>query len=640
MKKTTLLFIIILHFSLFTFHSSAQSCLPDGIKFTTQAQIDSFQITYPNCTEIEGRVKVFGDDISNLNGLSVLTSIGGGLLIGDGFFRGNKLLTNLTGLENLSYIGGGFVNFGGLRIYNNEALTSLTGLENLKTIEGGLFIGGYGTSWGWGGNPSLINLTGLESLTSIDGQIMVGYNDALTTLIGLDNLVSIEDGLYIISNQALTSLKGLDNIYATSIIDLNISDNTSLSLCEVQSICDYLASPNGTFEIHDNAPGCNSTEEVEEFCWYSCLPEGITFTTQAEIDSFQINYPDCNVIQGNVTISGEDITDLSGLSVLTSIRGKLSIKNTSLTNLTGLDNLYLIGGNLGFGDIWFGEQNPFLTGLTGLEKLTTIGGNLDINGTSVTNYTGLDNLTSIGGNFGIGGWIITLSDLNGLGNLTTIGGNLGISLDTLTSLSGLDNLTSIGGDLKIIGNSSLTSLTGFENLKSINGDLKIGYDGTNPSLISLKGLENIDPNSIKDLWINNNASLSACAINSICEVLRNPNGRTIKIFNNAAGCEYPEEVEEDCDDVSVDEIIVSDDILIHPNPCSGATRLRYQINDKGYLISDLYSISGQKIKRLLNEEQLPGEYEIEVDLSEVPAGVYFIRFVAGNQVVMKKLIIK
>jgi len=34
----------------------------------------------------------------------------------------------------------------------------------------------------------------------------------------------------------------------------------------VQSICDYLSSPNGTVEIHDNAPGCNSPEEVELHC--------------------------------------------------------------------------------------------------------------------------------------------------------------------------------------------------------------------------------------------------------------------------------------------------------------------------------------------------------------------------------------
>jgi len=45
----------------------SQGCLPEGITFTTQAQIDSFPINYPGCTEIEGDVGIVGDDIYNLN---------------------------------------------------------------------------------------------------------------------------------------------------------------------------------------------------------------------------------------------------------------------------------------------------------------------------------------------------------------------------------------------------------------------------------------------------------------------------------------------------------------------------------------------------------------------------------------------
>ena len=73
--KKIILAIAIIAFS----HTSvlAQPCLPEGITFTTQEQIDNFQINYPNCTEIEGDVIIEGDDINNLNGLNVLNSIGG-----------------------------------------------------------------------------------------------------------------------------------------------------------------------------------------------------------------------------------------------------------------------------------------------------------------------------------------------------------------------------------------------------------------------------------------------------------------------------------------------------------------------------------------------------------------------------------
>jgi hypothetical protein len=64
----------------------------------------------------------------------------------------------------------------------------------------------------------------------------------------------------------LTSLSGLDNIIAASISDLVIKANSSLSKCEVKSICDYLADPTGTIQISDNAYGCNNPQEVEDAC--------------------------------------------------------------------------------------------------------------------------------------------------------------------------------------------------------------------------------------------------------------------------------------------------------------------------------------------------------------------------------------
>jgi len=78
-------------------------------------------------------------------------------------------------------------------------------------------------------------------------------------------------------------------------------------------------------------------------------------------------------------------------------------------------------------------------------------------------------------------------------------------------------------------------------------------------------------------------------------------------------------------------------IKLFPNPCSGTAFLRYQIPDPPvngnstrstggrtqYLISDLYSISGKKIKRLSDVEVMPGEYEMEIGMTGLPAGVYF-----------------
>lgn len=59
-----------------------------------------------------------------------------------------------------------------------------------------------------------------------------------------------------------------------------------------------------------------------------CLPEGITFSTQQEINDFQTNYPGCTHILGDVIISNTtsyNIENLSGLNVLQAIDGDFLI---------------------------------------------------------------------------------------------------------------------------------------------------------------------------------------------------------------------------------------------------------------------------------------------------------------------------
>jgi hypothetical protein len=67
-------------------------------------------------------------------------------------------------------------------------------------------------------------------------------------------------------NTILTDITGLDNIEPGSITDLSIYYNFTLFECDAWSICQYLNSPNGTIEIHDNALGCNDTIQVQAAC--------------------------------------------------------------------------------------------------------------------------------------------------------------------------------------------------------------------------------------------------------------------------------------------------------------------------------------------------------------------------------------
>ncbi|MCD4682862.1 MAG: T9SS type A sorting domain-containing protein [Bacteroidales bacterium] len=91
----------------------------------------------------------------------------------------------------------------------------------------------------------------------------------LTSLTGLEGVNSIGEGINIVDNNSLTSLSGLVNINHGSIEILIIFNNILLSDCDVQSICNYLSAPVGTVIIDDNAPGCNSEQEVKEACGLS-----------------------------------------------------------------------------------------------------------------------------------------------------------------------------------------------------------------------------------------------------------------------------------------------------------------------------------------------------------------------------------
>jgi UDP-3-O-[3-hydroxymyristoyl] glucosamine N-acyltransferase len=682
MKKSILLIVIILsQTSIY-----AQGCLPEGIEFTEQEQIDNFQANYPGCTEIEGDVIIGNPEysgIANLDGLNVITSVGS-LSISQNYYLSsleglnnlttienyfeisqNNSLTSLSGLEGLDSV------FGNIFI-DYSWLTDLTGLEGLNYIGGGLYIG----SVYYGGN-TLFSLTGLEGLNSIGDNLLIGNTSALTSLTGLEGLTSIGGSIMIVNCGQLINIQGLENIQSGSITDLRISNNPALTECNVQSICDYLVAPNGIVEIYNNFSGCNNASEIANSCGFQvpCLPYGnYYFTSQNDIDNFQANYPGCAEIAGAViiyeNISG-NITNLSGLSVLTSIGGNFKIYgNVALTSLSGLEGVDSIGGNLiiddndaltslaglegstFIGGSLFIDNNGGLTSLSGLEGLTSIGGDFRIyNNDALTSLTGLYGLTSLGGNFEIRGndalinlpgleLLISIStdlvirdnnalnNLTGLEGLTSIGGNFRIYANTaLTNLTGLEGLTSIGGYLKLEYNNSLTSLTELMGLTSIGSYI---YINNNDGLTSLSGLDNIQANSITDLYIHYNSNLADCDVYSICQYIAAPNG-TIVFYNNAPGCNNLGEVQQACL-TGIENTETTSNIAIIPNPSKDKITISSPAITGNTQLT-IFAVKGEKVL----ERQLT-DNETQIDISALPRGVYFVRLQGEKMVEVTKLV--
>ncbi len=288
----------------------------------------------------------------------------------------------------------------------------------------------------------------------------------------------------------------------------------------------------------------------------SQCPNGITISTQAQIDSFTTNYPNCTEIPKWLIINGSDITDLSGLSEIVSVALDLQIKNTSLTSLTGLESIRTLSRDLII------ENNAFLTDLSSINGITTISRNTRIfNNDSLNNLGDFNDLSIISGDLSIDNNDV-LTSLAGLESITEITGNLEIKTNTLLSdISGLSNLTTIEGQLALIQNEALANLSGLENLNSI-GDLNINNNDQLADLIGLQGLTsvggfvNLESNEILSditalegitsigthLSISSNPSLISLAgvenLNSIGTYIKlsgNSSITTISEFNNLSG---------------------------------------------------------------------------------------------------------
>lgn len=314
MKKN---FILIIFIAICYSTSISQTCLPDGITFTSQTEIDSFQYHYPNCTKIEGSIRIndsVDGNINNLIGLSVLNRLGSQVNIENNdslitleglenidsiglnlIIYNNKSLVNISHLESLSYVKGviiieknaslltleGLENFDTIRLLNiieNESLEHLHNLSNLKAVRTELLIEN---------NQSINNLSGLENVTYVGEDLKIFDMDLLNDLQGLNNLAYAQ-WLKVRYNDNLTSLDGLDKL--DTIVGLSINDNPKLfsmesianthinwfahlednnllDVCNIKSICELIATADPDYVIiQDNAQGCNSVEEVQELC--------------------------------------------------------------------------------------------------------------------------------------------------------------------------------------------------------------------------------------------------------------------------------------------------------------------------------------------------------------------------------------
>ena len=350
-------------------------CLPNGGLFDTQEKIDLLPFQNYGCKTIGGDVVIADEDlgtITDLDGFSQIEFIEGELSV-----SGNFALDNICGLGNLREVEKSlFINFApelnslsplsnltsvgdNLTISQMSSLNNLNGLEginvvnqslrikrnnNLESLDGLHNISTVGFHVDIEGNKRLKNLQGLTSLTSVAQDLDVSENDSLTAFIGLESLTSVGRELYMFSNPSLPNLNGLENINFIGggivlrdnnalqnleglnpfdhdpNVSLYIYDNDILSLCNSEAICQVIKEE-GYREIRDNAPGCNSLEDVELSC--------IVSTKDIDSDKLQL-YP--NPAHENITLKAEH-NPINVVSVY-NFSGERILKINNLSNTT------------------------------------------------------------------------------------------------------------------------------------------------------------------------------------------------------------------------------------------------------------------------------------------------------------------
>jgi len=365
MKRTNSILTILTAFLLtLNLLSYSQACLPEGITFTTQEQIDNFQTNYPGCSIIEGDVEITspgGSSIDNLGGLNQLISIEGDLSIVD-----NVILPDLSGLENLESVGGH------LAIENNLSLGSFAGLDVLGSIAGDFVIDN---------NDALIS-TNEIALNFVGGGILISGNYNLADILGFEGLTEIYGTLWLVSNSSLINISGFQNISA---IYGNMLIFQCFDLINLNGL-ESLQSVNGYLGIDE----CFSLVSIEGLINLQEIGANLILSWNLEIENLE-GLNNLMTVYGSLYINGNNsLNNIDALANLNELAGELEIQlKTVLSSLTGLDG---IDPNT-ITDLTI-KDNPYLTEcdiMSICQYLSYPGGSIDIE----NNYTGCNSQEEI-----------------------------------------------------------------------------------------------------------------------------------------------------------------------------------------------------------------------------------------------------
>jgi hypothetical protein len=362
-RRKSFLLVLIFQLGLFPFFFSnlnAQVYSGDA-NLTTQAQVDAFSYT-----SVTGNLTIYGTSISNLNGLSVLQSVGGVLEIT------NTWLTNIDELSNLKSIGKDL-------LMRNNAVSNLNGLSGLTSVGRALYFTG---------NYALVNFDGLLNLSSTVEGIRISACP-MADLNGFSNVNDVTGFIELEDNPNLANVDALQGLNGADIVN-SIKINHNPLLQNIDGLLSIKQA--GGISIVGN----------------QILPNVDGLSNLESLSSIELS-------------ENPALINIDGLSKIKTTTGSLSVRgNSSLTNIDGLNSLTWVGEELRLSSV------PNLNGLSNLAK---VGTNVIITlNYNLTDLTGLDNLSDVGNDLDIFSnfHLVDFCALTKLFTTGTIGGDVNI----------------------------------------------------------------------------------------------------------------------------------------------------------------------------------------------------------------------
>ena len=77
----------------------------------------------------------------------------------------------------------------------------------------------------------------------------------------------------------------------------------------------------------------------------------------------------------------------------------------------------------------------------------------------------------------------------------------------------------------------------------------------------------------------------------------------------------------------------------YPNPFNPTTRIEYALPSVQKVVLKLYDILGREVRTMVNEQQTPGVYRVDLNAGSLASGVYFYRLEAGQFVQVRRMLV-